>query len=415
MDWTCFNALAQKQDKSDPFPDNPSKDSLDLSYQVILAIKGIETISDAKTLGSTPLELSSRFDFITILLFSQERNASDPRDKVFGMLGILNQGMKMDPDYEKTAEEVYMELTVNFFERTKRLDHLQLAGYGIRSNDAEITLPTWALDLRAGSSIISLPLSAAFNADGEDEVIGVSFNTSLRELAVQAVVLDELEISSGAQIWMETNLNQMLKWKKLVDVRKVNPAPAGVPFLQAFYRVMIPDHAHLDEYGVFGFTLHFYIHMFQNLGVDIHNLQFPDFEVFKRQVMEPFPGGEGASVFEVYFGRPPAPEDTIGSLEYVYHYAHRIRFPWCLNVHMFCSGHYFFITDRGYMGIGPIEIKRGDHLAVISGCNLPMVLRKCSIGKYQLMGPCYVFGLMNGEVVRLTQEGNIHWESIILI
>lgn len=41
----------------------------------------------------------------------------------------------------------------------------------------------------------------------------------------------------------------------------------------------------------------------------------------------------------------------------------------------------------------------GDHICVALGCNTPIVLRKEPSGNFQVVGDCYVHGLMEGEVV----------------
>ena len=67
----------------------------------------------------------------------------------------------------------------------------------------------------------------------------------------------------------------------------------------------------------------------------------------------------------------------------------------------------FFITEQGYMGLGPKEMKPGDEIAVLVGGHTPFVLRRAGekvIGSavgikqcYTLVGDCYVHGLMDGE------------------
>jgi hypothetical protein len=64
----------------------------------------------------------------------------------------------------------------------------------------------------------------------------------------------------------------------------------------------------------------------------------------------------------------------------------------------------FFVGKNGYMGIGPRGSQEGDRLCILAGCPTPVVLRlvqsagtESEMPAYQLVGPCYLHGLMNGE------------------
>ncbi len=64
-----------------------------------------------------------------------------------------------------------------------------------------------------------------------------------------------------------------------------------------------------------------------------------------------------------------------------------------------CKGRRFFITDtKKYMGIARDIARPGDRICVIPGCCAPFIIRP--LGKhYQLVGGCYVHGMMDGEVM----------------
>src|SRR3569833_1481787 len=57
-------------------------------------------------------------------------------------------------------------------------------------------------------------------------------------------------------------------------------------------------------------------------------------------------------------------------------------------------------TARHYLGLAPPSTLPGDEICVVLGCSLPMVLRPLGAdGHYQVIGPCYVCGLNDGEAV----------------
>ncbi|KAK4940568.1 hypothetical protein LTR10_019327 [Elasticomyces elasticus] len=74
----------------------------------------------------------------------------------------------------------------------------------------------------------------------------------------------------------------------------------------------------------------------------------------------------------------------------------------------------FFISNRRYMGMGPAGLRRGDLVVLFKGCNLPFVLRvdkgaarnKCSCHPrvFKLIGEAYVHGLSANEPLDKWQE-----------
>jgi len=82
----------------------------------------------------------------------------------------------------------------------------------------------------------------------------------------------------------------------------------------------------------------------------------------------------------------------------------------------------FFITKGGLMGVGPKQTRPGDEVAVLSGSRIPFVLRRTEtsiteldlnimrqrlIWQYEVLGDCYVHGIMKGEAVAgLTWNGD---------
>ncbi|KAJ4862640.1 hypothetical protein T069G_03594 [Trichoderma breve] len=69
----------------------------------------------------------------------------------------------------------------------------------------------------------------------------------------------------------------------------------------------------------------------------------------------------------------------------------------------------FFVTDSGYLGLGPPETKIGDEVWCLFGGQMPFILRPVATtqevilgqGKkqlHQVFGTCYVHGIMDGEI-----------------
>jgi len=72
----------------------------------------------------------------------------------------------------------------------------------------------------------------------------------------------------------------------------------------------------------------------------------------------------------------------------------------------------FFVTERGYVGLGAKRaVRSGDKVCIVPGCKVPLVVRKFT-SAYQVRGDCYVFGMMKGEVIQQVRDGKMSTERI---
>jgi hypothetical protein len=59
-----------------------------------------------------------------------------------------------------------------------------------------------------------------------------------------------------------------------------------------------------------------------------------------------------------------------------------------------------FTTHEGYIGSGSYAIKRDDVVCILFGCKIPVVMRRGSSGTYKIIDAVYVDGIMGGEFLR---------------
>ena len=62
-----------------------------------------------------------------------------------------------------------------------------------------------------------------------------------------------------------------------------------------------------------------------------------------------------------------------------------------------------FFTANGFVGVGPYTIEAGDSVCILAGGPLPYVLRPvlhaARLNTFELVGSCYVHGVMDGQAV----------------
>lgn len=71
------------------------------------------------------------------------------------------------------------------------------------------------------------------------------------------------------------------------------------------------------------------------------------------------------------------------------------------NIILFINNRSFFVTKRGYIGVGPDNTMLGDTVCTIFGSPVPFILRAVEDSeKFRLIGESYVHGIMDGELFK---------------
>jgi hypothetical protein len=79
----------------------------------------------------------------------------------------------------------------------------------------------------------------------------------------------------------------------------------------------------------------------------------------------------------------------------------------------------FCFTERGCLGLAPVAAQQGDRIAVLYGADVPVILRDPAPARTgntsELIGPAYVHGIMDGEVLeKLGPEFDVREELIYI-
>lgn len=78
-----------------------------------------------------------------------------------------------------------------------------------------------------------------------------------------------------------------------------------------------------------------------------------------------------------------------------------------------CYGKLFFATATGWIGVGARGLQAGDIVAVLFGCRVPVILRRRQ-HFFELVGSCYVHGIMDGEAIEMCENGQLTHEDFEL-
>jgi hypothetical protein len=69
------------------------------------------------------------------------------------------------------------------------------------------------------------------------------------------------------------------------------------------------------------------------------------------------------------------------------------------SVLWYCHGRSLIVTENGLIGLAPTATRPGDLICVLLGCASPLLLRPAGAenAQYQVVGECYVDGIMKAE------------------
>lgn len=119
-----------------------------------------------------------------VLLTTKSCRVSDPKDKICAALNLSQdtQRLNLEPDYSKTAEEVYQELVMNHITNFDDLGILQLCTSSGRLLNISSWVPDFSASLDDMSLLVTTPMrrtkpEAFYLGSGVLKVAGVYADT----------------------------------------------------------------------------------------------------------------------------------------------------------------------------------------------------------------------------------------------
>ena len=304
-----------------------------------------------------------------------------PQDRVYALLGLLNSDIrdKTVVDYEKSIEEVYTDFAEALIETSHSLE--VLTGAGIARGPS--SWPSWVQDLGDWNLDGSKqPKSLRYSKYSASCLTRPNFskNRKMNELIIRGMAVDsilETVVIERENIVKDathhiTGAKGFHKWEENFEVY-----PTGCDPVHAWIKTITAD---IDGNGV-------------------------NSERQSNEILEEF-------VIKNRFNDSSGEEKMIMVPVELEKYKE-----WMLGAFRFASAvvaaslyRTFFITKSGYMGMGPMPLEVGDTICVVLGCNVPLLLRKYE-EHYILVGECFVWGLMDGEAMRMKRKGE-YWLDI---
>ncbi|KAL8837338.1 MAG: hypothetical protein Q9176_005756 [Flavoplaca citrina] len=353
--------------------------------------------------------------FLTAILLSRHCRSSNPRDKIYGLLGLLDSAREakpfntISPDYRRTIPEVYLQATKLLLESAE--DLLILSTVVDRTHKEVDDLPSWVPDYSVTSTTgIWCATERGYRpAKGLQAYWHVGDASS--SLSLCASRLDTIsQVGESKHELMHERRGEKL----LSIVANMKDAyMAGQSRIEALWRTLIVD-SWVKQNSMDGFIWG----KFESPAPNFVEEQFGEWLAWtaarwhhqEQRSTKPQHPSKTSQETIVLLNR--LCESDGGALlhpvEDIYEMVER---PDLLDT--FCGSELFrlyqtlfvqipharfFTTEMGYMGMGPLSLQDGDSIWLVPGSRTLFVLRdKPGVKSYEFVGDCYVHGVMNGE------------------
>jgi hypothetical protein len=297
-------------------------------------------------------------DAKSLFNIASNRKCSDPRDRVFAMLGLLPPALveHIKVLYELPVNEVYMQAFLATVRCTRRLVLLDIANQDEAIND----YPSWVPDFTKSSY-------------GRHSMGSISHASSASAAHVSFKLPNELHVCGILQGEI-----------KAISPTTASHAKSDYPHVAELVSMHLP---HMTEAE----CMDAYIWIvtqgnLSNQWLDCGEPSLKEAKLLLQQML--------------------TDENVPMSLAHEY---------WLTRNMMEQQPGRFFVTDVGLLGCGPPNVLPGDKICVALGYDYPISLRPMNSGdqstRYRLMGPVYIHGLMEGQALLGSLPSP--WESVI--
>ncbi|KAF4334658.1 heterokaryon incompatibility 6 OR allele [Fusarium beomiforme] len=335
------------------------------------------------------------------LFVELDTHATEHRDRIFALLGLAVDAEKLgiEPGYEGSTERILTKTARILIEKGGRVD---LLCYSQFPKLPELSsLPTWVPDWRSKLSSsfytinerIGKPLFAASCQDSAFQVVEHPKNDP-NILGLKGHIVDVIEVVAEGNVWatMSRSLERCLEYLSRIDelwqtsMKKtdfIHGEETQLRKEEARWHVPIVDIYWTWEEGQQRATpdvAAFHEHFLRGLKL---------FDEMTRLV------SEGEDISEMY------PKWEAEHTPYQTKHTYRESMTKM-------QGKRPFLTNMGYLGMGPLEGKPGDEVVIFCGGRIPFVLRPMLQASescfYEYIGEAYCDGIMDGEGARGNEQ-----------
>jgi hypothetical protein len=333
--------------------------------------------------------------FLDALMLARDFECTDPRDRIYGLWNLAQDksGLNLTPGYGRSYEQVYVE-----FSKAWALQHTSLDVLGAVEATSESlpfyqTSPSWCANWNIPAKSSSLV---------RKDYLPARFMSAMQDQSGKIYAADG-DVNDAAFLYPLFSFQGSALHCTGLLIDRINGILGDAP--------EIPAGSALKSTWRFLFWMDRLEQMYRTRGLDIYE-------------------DPGRAICAMMHGDsvrawPPATDSKYDSGQclkneryvclpaesrHVLPYARSYDRAEAMSVvDTVLRGRRPFVTDSGYMGLGPAYITEdtvdnnktwktaGWQLAIVAGCSVPLLLRQRGDETYELIGTCFVQGWMDGE------------------
>ncbi|KAI8652619.1 HET domain-containing protein [Fusarium keratoplasticum] len=353
------------------------------SYAQVLIYQGPASLPDLRVYMD-----DGEGALLEILRACRRKLASDPRDKLFGLLGVLPDEIRNEfrADYNLPVKDVYTQVVDYLLKTTQCLDVIcEAIHFPVHTSSAK--LPSFVPDWSHIPQTTSLACKFRFSAAGSSKA-RCAFDERLNKLEISAIPLDTIKnkgIAVGTLCNLGDYLMAFLHWRALL--------------LDSFRQEDDESRQRAEE--DLATTL--------SLGQIPSPYNWPSewrtacYSIFANLIHERLPYLPLDRTLYDYLNVAVAVRPEVRREYLQRHFGDRMM------------GRCFCITQEKRIGMGTGFMLPGDQVVVPLGCSTPILLRpEGTRGEYRFVGDVYISGYMNGRAAEQWKTGKRSLKKYVL-
>ncbi|KAK0649747.1 heterokaryon incompatibility protein-domain-containing protein [Cercophora newfieldiana] len=329
---------------------------------------------------------------LEILRACRRKLASDPKDKLFGVLGILPQKVRNEfrADYSLSLKEIYTEIVDYILKTTEKLDVIcDAIHFPVHTSSANLPsfVPDWSHIPQSAS--MSHWDAYGFRASGDTRAICRFLDDRLNKLEISAIDLGTVKVRGsavGTLCTCDDFILAFLQWRALLLQTMEHESDKG----------KIAAEQHFAKALCLGQVLPQWERPKEWLAVCYHLF---------------------ASMLQTNLPYVPLDQDLLRFLDMdvdIPHSEHEVFLDKNFGSRM--MGRCFFRTEEGRIGMGSGFMAPDDVVVVPLGCSTPILLRETGTrGEYRFVGDVYIHGYMEGKAVHKWRNGDAELKKYVLV
>jgi hypothetical protein len=352
-----------------------------------LALSGYTWVQVLVVFGPGRLRSMKRSDgtfprLFDALIYHREKGCSDPKDKIYGILGILSPREKSQfpVDYNISTRDVYINVVDYLLTTTRRLDVI-CASLHFPIYQSSIRLPSWVPDWSQNPQVDPMGHRCRSFCASATTDAKFSFSGRRSKLQIAAIPIDTIfqcGTPLGPPISTDSILMAFFQWRCIL----ISRFGYDVPWHEAFCRTLCLDQTR-DRWASAEWMEWMYHAFGTLLREQLPELKLDDQLKYHAEHSTPMSTGLREQLFSDYIERAMA-------------------------------GRRFFISRGDLLCLGSGVAWPGDIICVPLGCSTPIVLREHSQGCYTYIGDIYVDGYMYGRAVEELNSGQRQVQTFVI-